>query len=80
MIEFNIGHSKTPFQARKALLDLLHQLSLADPNVYIKDRDTETIWTDKYFFPANEEFKEKFVLRQDVSETGYVKMFMHMTM
>eukprot|EP00957_Ditylum_brightwellii_P148549 11311158-Ditylum_brightwellii.AAC.1 len=52
-IEFNAGHSKAPFHGRKALFDLLHQLSLADPNVYIKDRDTETIWADKHSFPAN---------------------------
>eukprot|EP00957_Ditylum_brightwellii_P107710 8217508-Ditylum_brightwellii.AAC.1 len=79
-IEFNVGHPKAAFHMRKALLDLLHRFSLADPNAYIKDRDTEMIWADKHSFPASKEFKEKFVLRQDVSEAGYVKMFMHMTM
>eukprot|EP00957_Ditylum_brightwellii_P206702 15349561-Ditylum_brightwellii.AAC.1 len=78
--EFRPRKNEQSFKAWKALLELLHQMSKADPLIYIQDREKGTIWANKYDFPSNKEFTENIKLFQESYNDGKVSVFVHFKM
>eukprot|EP00957_Ditylum_brightwellii_P163756 12466841-Ditylum_brightwellii.AAC.2 len=55
-VEFKLKKDKEALNARKVLLDLLHQISKVDPFIYVQDKESDTIWANKHDFPSNKDF------------------------
>eukprot|EP00957_Ditylum_brightwellii_P177769 13541297-Ditylum_brightwellii.AAC.1 len=78
--DFKLKKGEDKFNARKVLLQLLHQMSTVDPLIYVQDKEDSTIWANKQDFPSNKEFTEKYALRQENYNNGKASVFIHFKM
>eukprot|EP00957_Ditylum_brightwellii_P055272 4189338-Ditylum_brightwellii.AAC.1 len=78
--EFKLKKGEDTFNARKVLLQLLHQMSTVDPFIYVQDKEDGTIWANKQDLPSNKEFTEKCAVCQENYNNGKASVFIHFKM
>ena len=78
-LEFNIGLYVDKFKARDSLLRVLHKLALVDTTVYVKSYFYEEVWKDDRSFHSGEKFEKEFRMRKEVSNSGYITMYVYTT-
>jgi hypothetical protein len=78
-LEFNIGLYVEKIEERDSLLRVLHKLALVDTTVYVKSYFSEEVWKDDRSFPSGEKFEKEFRMRKEVSNSGYITMYVYAT-